>query len=93
MFGVNEAKKLQFKPHWIRADSSTCISWFVRGALCRYANSARLTGFYRSKNSLNEERENACVCVLVYECVKKKGVAAIPLGITKIFNLPFMTPN
>lgn len=34
-----------------------------------------------------------CVCVLVYECVKKKGVAAIPLGITKIFNLPFMTPN
>lgn len=58
-------KSFKFKPHWLRVDSSTCISWLVRGALCRYANSARLTDFYRTKNSLNEERENACVCVCV----------------------------
>ena len=85
-------KSFKFKPHWLRVDSSTCISWLVRGALCRYANSARLTDFYRTKNSLNEEREHACVCARAL-LFKEKGVAAIPSGITKIFNLPFMTPN
>lgn len=42
------------------------------------------------------------VCVSVYMCMhacfracakETKEVAAIPSGITKIFNLPFMTPN
>lgn len=56
-------KRFKFKPHQLRADSSTCISWLVRGALCRYAKSACLTDFYRTKNSLNEEQVCVCVCV------------------------------
>lgn len=59
-------KSFKFKPHWLRADPATCISWLVSGALCRYANSARLTDFYRTKNTLNEECGCLCVCVYVY---------------------------
>lgn len=58
-------KSLKFKRHWLRADPATCISWLVSGALCRYANSARLTDFHRTKNTLNEE----CDCLCVREAV------------------------
>lgn len=35
-----------------------------------------------------------CVCVCFRGCAKKNiEVAAFPSGISKIFNLPFMTPN
>lgn len=82
--------RFKFKPHRIRADSSTCISRLVRGALCRYANSARLTGFHRTKNSLNEKKAcvftDVCVHVCTYLCMcakQKKAVGAIPSRMTK----------
>lgn len=96
-------KSFKFELLQIRADSSTCISWLVRGALCRYANRGWLTGFYRTKTVLMRRKGTKMpVCGSVYTCVnvssrtqakKKKGVAVIPPEITKIFNLPFMTSN
>lgn len=73
MFSVNEAKKLQIQATVDKGGLFYLYSRLVRGALCRYANSARLTGFYRTKNSLNEERAFVYVhgCVRVLQHVQK----------------------